>query len=102
MKVHRRWEPPEIPGLAFNRGEKPMVTGACISSPFNDGDWVTVVVPLESNGKEYREECHVLFRRCTFHDSWEFQISDTLLRQNIQGIHAVLGLALAELGKLVK
>jgi hypothetical protein len=62
---------------------------------YMDGSSVVVVVPTEDG-----QECWIEFRRHWQRMSWETEISDGLIRQCPQAIHAALGLALMELKKV--
>lgn len=62
---------------------------------------VRVIVPTEGrDGIE--EDCYIEFRRCDRLHAWEVHISDDLIRQAPEAVHAVLGLALMELKSLVR
>ncbi len=62
---------------------------------YMDGEIVRIVVPTEDD-----QECHVEFRRNWQRLTWEFEVSDELIRQSPEGVHAILGLALMELKKV--
>lgn len=66
---------------------------------YKDEKCVEVAVPTEGHDG-LLEWCHVQFRRSDHAYCWEFEISDSLIRQAPEAVHAVLGLALMELRSL--
>lgn len=65
---------------------------------YTDGQRVEIVVPFCRDG--IIEYCHVEFKRNWQHRTWEFHISDALIKQAPEAVHAVLGLALMELKRV--
>jgi hypothetical protein len=54
-----------------------------------DGEWLDVTVPTEDGRLAL-----ILFRRCPDWPAWRVEISDDLIQQAPQAIHAALGQAL--------
>jgi hypothetical protein len=66
---------------------------------YMDGERVTVIVPTEGHDGIW-EHCYIDFRRCWEEAAWDVRISDGLIKQAPEAVHAALGLALMELKKV--
>jgi len=62
---------------------------------YMDGEKVIISVPTEEG-----RECWVEFRRNWQRLSWDFEVSDEMIRRAPEQIHAIVGLALMELKKV--